>query len=178
MKVVFYIAAIVALVATVRVITSLRPMHALLYLVVSLLAVAVIFYVLGAPLAAAFEVITYAGAIMVLIVFVIMMLNLGGEAEERERDWLRPRLWIGPVILALILLVELIYVIAQAGSRSPAPGMVPPGRVGEALFGPYVLGVELVALLLMAAIVGASHIGRMPRREYHRFLTEGKKEVV
>ena len=66
--------------ATLRVITHTRAVHALLYFIVSLLAVAVIFYVLGAPMAAALEVIIYAGAIMVLFVFVVMMLNLGPQA--------------------------------------------------------------------------------------------------
>ena len=59
-------------------------MHALLYLIVSLLAVAIVFYVLGAPFAAALEVIVYAGAIMVLFVFVMMMLNLGKAAAARS----------------------------------------------------------------------------------------------
>ena len=60
-------------------------MHALLYLIVSLLAVAVVFFTLGAPFVAALEVIIYAGAIMVLFVFVVMMLNLGQDAERTKR---------------------------------------------------------------------------------------------
>ena len=65
-------------------------MHALLYLVVSLLSVALIFFMLGAPFAAALEVIVYAGAIMVLFVFVVMMLNLGPQTAAQERQWLDP----------------------------------------------------------------------------------------
>ena len=63
---------------------GLNAVHALLYLIVSLLAVAVVFYVLGAPFVAALEVIIYAGAIMVLFVFVVMMLNLGEHAVSME----------------------------------------------------------------------------------------------
>ncbi len=63
-------------------ITRLVAVHALLYLIVSLLAVAVVFYTMGAPLVAALEVIIYAGAIVVLFVFVVMMLNLGTQARE------------------------------------------------------------------------------------------------
>ena len=70
--------------------------HALLYLIVSLLAVALVFFTLGAPFVAALEVIVYAGAIMVLFVFVVMMLNLGPSAAEQERRWLAPRTWVGP----------------------------------------------------------------------------------
>ena len=71
----FYIAATIALVATVLAMTRANAIHALIYLIVSLLAVAVIFFLIGAPFAAALEIVIYAGAIMVLFVFVIMMLN-------------------------------------------------------------------------------------------------------
>ena len=84
MEVAFYIAAIVAIVSTVLTITRLNAVHALLYLIVSLLAVAVVFYTMGAPFVAALEVIIYAGAIMVLFVFVVMMLNLGKRAAIAE----------------------------------------------------------------------------------------------
>ena len=72
------------------VITQHNAVHALLYLIVSLLAVAVIFFTLGAPFVAALEVIIYAGAIMVLFVFVVMMLNSGRATVEQERGWLSP----------------------------------------------------------------------------------------
>ena len=88
MEVAFYVAAAVAVVSTVLAITRLMAVHALLYLIVSLLAVAVVFYTMGAPLVAALEVIIYAGAIVVLFVFVVMMLNLGAQAREPERQWL------------------------------------------------------------------------------------------
>ena len=84
MDAVFYLAAVIAILATVMVITRLNAVHALLYLIVSLLSVAVVFYTLGAPFIAALEVIIYAGAIMVLFVFVVMMLNLG-PANDRNR---------------------------------------------------------------------------------------------
>src|SRR5574338_860022 len=107
----FYIPAVVATVATVMVITRLNAVHALLYLIVSLLSVAMVFFRLGAPFIAALEVIIYAGAIMVLFVFVIMMLNLGPRSTERESNWLRPRMWVGPITLTIILLIELIYIL-------------------------------------------------------------------
>ena len=90
MEVAFYIAAAVAIVATVLMLTRLNVVHALLYLIVSLLAVAVVFYAMGAPFVAALEVIIYAGAIMVLFVFVVMMLNLGEHAVSLEKAWLTP----------------------------------------------------------------------------------------
>ena len=96
MEVAFYIAASVAIVSTVLTITRLNAVHALLYLIVSLLAVAVVFYTMGAPLVAALEVIIYAGAIMVLFVFVVMMLNLGKRAAKAKRQWMQGNIWVGP----------------------------------------------------------------------------------
>ncbi len=164
MNEVFYISAITAIIATLLAITRLNTVHALLYFIVSLLAVAVIFFVLGAPFVAALEVIIYAGAIMVLFVFVVMMLNLGPQAIEQERSWLNPKIWIGPAVLALVLVVELIYLLTNAGGLS---GVKPvgPKAVGISLFGPYVLGVELASVLLLAGLVGAYHLGRRESTE-------------
>jgi NADH-quinone oxidoreductase subunit J len=160
MNAVFYIAAAVALISTMMVITRLNAIHALLYLIVSLLAVAVIFFTLGAVFAAALEVIIYAGAIMVLFVFVVMLLNLGPSATAQETQWLSLRAWIGPAILALVLVGELAFVIARGSLSVPAAGAVEPKQVGVALYGPYLLGVELASLLLLAGMVGAYHLGR------------------
>jgi NADH-quinone oxidoreductase subunit J len=155
----FYVAAVVATLATVMVITRVNAVHALLYLIVSLLSVAVVFYMLGAPFIAALEVIIYAGAIMVLFVFVIMMLNPGTKTMETERAWLRPGMWIGPCILAAILLAEVAYLLFQADSARQGATAVVPKQVGIALFGPYVIGVELASMLLLGALVGAYHLG-------------------
>lgn len=166
MNVVFYISAVVALISTVMVITRLNAVHALLYLVVSLLSVSVIFYTLGAPFIAALEVIIYAGAIMVLFVFVIMMLNLGPEATEQEARWLSPGMWAGPAILSLILLGELVYIFLTTGSGQTGDGnFITPQEVGVALFGPYLLAVELAAILLMAGLVGAYRLGHRNRSQ-------------
>ena len=160
MNALFYIAAAVAVASTLMVITRLDAVHALLYLVVSLLAVAVIFFTLGAPFVAILEVIIYAGAIMVLFVFVVMMLNLGQAAIVQERRWLQPSMWVGPTILLVVLLVEVLYMLAGGGTPAPTAGIVGPKQVGAALFGPYLLGVELASMLLLAGLVGAHHLGR------------------
>src|SRR5246127_5806443 len=106
MALLFYLAGILAIVATLLAITQRHAVHALLYLIVSLLAVAVDFYALGAPFVAALEIMIYAGAIMVLFVFVVMMLNVAEHTMEVEREWLKPRDWLGPSALSLILLGE------------------------------------------------------------------------
>ncbi len=167
----FYIAAGVAIFSTIMVITRYNIMHALLYLIVSLLSVAVIFFLYGAPFMAALEVIIYAGAIMVLMIFFVMMLNLGPQTAGDERHWLSPRVWIGPAILCAVLLAELGYLILQPPAL-PAGDivMVDPKAVGKSLFGPYILAVELAGMLLMAGIVGAYHLGRQKKKITHRFL--------
>ena len=168
MEATFYLSGAVAVAATLMVITRASAVHALLYLIVSLLAVAIIFFVLGAPFVAALEVIIYAGAVMVLFVFVIMMLNLGKAAAVKEREWLSPGMWVGPSILSALLLAELIYILVQNvqdvqgayGGATISSGVVVDSKeVGIALFGPYLLGVELASLLLLAGLVGACHLG-------------------
>ncbi|MGH9681826.1 MAG: NADH-quinone oxidoreductase subunit J [Candidatus Acidiferrales bacterium] len=171
METVFYIAAVIAIVATILTITRLNPIHALLYLIVSLLAVALVFYVLGASFIAALEVIIYAGAIMVLFVFVVMMLNLGQKTVDLERQWLRPGVWTGPAILAVILIAEVAFLLITRGGEAQFSGKaVGPKEVAVALYQPYLIGVELASFLLMAGLVGAYHVGLRPvekREEQH-----------
>ena len=165
----FYIAAAVALAATALVITRTNASHALIYLIVSLLSIAVVFYLLGAPFAAALEIVIYAGAIMVLFLFVVMMLNLGRGSVEQERGWLHPRMWVGPGLLTLVLFLEMVYLIA--GNPQGTSGVaVTPKIVGQTLFGPYLLAVELASVLLLAALIGAFHLGR-------RYMRDRREEI-
>ena len=166
MEFAFYLAAGVAVASTVMVITGTNPVHALLNLIVSLLAVACTFFALGAPFAGALEIIVYAGAIMVLFVFVVMMLNLGQAAVEQEKQWLKPGIWTGPAILSLLLLGQLLYALFANPSNAPI-GLetVDAKAVGISLFGPYLLVVELASMLLLAALVAAYHLGRHDAKE-------------
>ena len=168
----FYIASVVAVVSTFMVVTRLNAVSALLYMILSLLSLAVIFYLLGSPFVAALEIIIYAGAIMVLFVFVIMMLNLGDKSKEQEKKWLSQRSWAGPAILSAIMLGEIIYILLTATSEPTSGVVIGPKEVGMSLFGPYLIGVELAAMLLIAGIVGAYHLGKRKRISYHRFLEE------
>ncbi|MCP1344741.1 NADH-quinone oxidoreductase subunit J, partial [Halomonas sp. FL8] len=108
MEVAFYLSGLVAVLATLGVITNPNPVRALLYLIVSLIGVAMVFFSLGAPFAGALEIIVYAGAIMVLFVFVVMMLNLGEAVVAQEKAWMSPGTWRGPAVLAALLLATLI----------------------------------------------------------------------
>lgn len=174
MNYLFYLSAVIAVVTTALVITRSNAVHALLYLIVSLLAVAMVFLTLGAPFVAALEVIIYAGAIMVLFIFVIMMLNLSAEAARRERQWIDPAAWRGPALFCGVLAAELAYLLVADHFRLGRMEMIPPREVGKALFGPYVLGVELASLLLLAGLVGAYHLGRPETPKERK--AEGRQE--
>ncbi len=165
MELLFYITAGVAVLSTVRVITHLHAVHALLYLVVSLMALALIFYILGAPFAAALEIIIYAGAIMVLFIFVVMLLNQGPLTVEQERRWLTPRMWLGPSLLALLLLGEVVFIIVAADTFTVETVGIQPKQVGLSLYGPYLIGVELASMLLLPGLIGAYHMGRRLSKE-------------
>ena len=154
----FYVSATIAVLATAIAVSRPHPVHALLYFIVSLLASAGVLLALGSPFAAALEVMVYAGAIMVLFVFVVMLLNVGPGDDAQEREWLKPRNWIGPGAFAALLLAQLFYVFSTpAGFVGPE---MPLKGVGIALYGPYLLAVELASMLLLAGLIAAYHIGR------------------
>ncbi len=163
MVILFYSLAAVAILSTLFVITRLNAMHALLYMIVSFLAVALMFFMLGAPFIGILEIIVYAGAILVLFLFAIMLLNLGPQSVAQESRWLKPQIWVGPAVLTLILLVEFIYVISGYQTRLIAVTPIEPKQVGMSLFSAYILGAELASFLLLAGLVGSYHLSRQIR---------------
>jgi NADH-quinone oxidoreductase subunit J len=169
MNIFFYIAALVAVISTVMAISGRNAIHSLLFLILSLLAISVVFYLLSAPFVAALEVIIYAGAIMVLFIFVTMMLNIGLE-RENEKKWLKPGMWIVPSVLAAILLITLILAVKNINSVTPDKAAIQPKQVGISLFSTYLLAVEIAAILLMAGVIGAYHLGSQKKKVKHRFL--------
>lgn len=164
MLIVFYIAAVVAVIASILAVTRPNAMHALLFLIASFLGMAVTFFTLGAPFAAAMEIVVYAGAIAVLFLFVIMILNIGRESAKRELAMMKPRIWVLPTLLVLVLAVEMGILFARGqfavGAQAAQSTVVSPQTVGKTLFAPYLLSVEIASFLLLAGVVGAFHLGR------------------
>ena len=158
----FYALAAVAIFASLRVVIHANPVHAILSMIVSLLAVAGIMFVLGAPFAGALEIIVYAGAILILFVFVIMMLNLGIRNERQEEGWLDAKTWAVPTGLTIIIAVILYALIGLNHDEAAVIGgaTIPAKAVGTALFSKYMMLVEVAALLLLAALVAAYHLGK------------------
>ena len=157
----FYLAGTVAVIATLLAITRSNPVHAVIYLVNSFFALALLFYLLGAPLLAAWELIIYAGAIMVLFLFIIMMLQLSPSSAEKGLVATRQQ-WLPVVLLALalagctMLLTGLDPVTSQGVPRWHAT----PRDFGYTLFKEYALAVEIVSFQLLFAAVGAFYVAR------------------
>jgi NADH-quinone oxidoreductase subunit J len=159
--VLFYILGFIIVIATFLAVTRRNPVHAVIYLVNSFFALALLFYLLGAPLVAAWEVIVYAGAIMVLFLFIIMMLELAPATEETRigPTWAQ---WLPVLLLALALVACTLMLIGLDGSVSQG---VPnwyatPRDFGFTLFGKYALAVEVVSFQLLFAAVGAFYLGK------------------
>ncbi|MBT1073759.1 NADH-quinone oxidoreductase subunit J family protein [Geobacter grbiciae] len=154
----FYILAVVTVTGTAFAITEKHAVHAIVYLVTSFFALAVIFFLLGAPVVAIFEVIIYAGAIMVLFLFVIMMLDLGHPERARLpgiREWW-PALALGAVTLASALAL-----VVSRAPAVPAPGKaIGVKEFALALFGKYGVAVEVISMQLLFALVGALYLAR------------------
>jgi len=157
----FYLAASLAIIASIKVISTHKTVHALLYLVVSLLAVAVCFYLMGAPFAAGLEVIVYAGAIVVLFVFAVMMFGLGTDETLNAPQVRGLSIWTGPVLIAISLLIELTYIISHSGLQKQLTiNVVDAKQVGMLLYGPYLLAVELASFLLLAGLLAGYHYAK------------------
>lgn len=160
----FYILATVTVVATILAIAENHPVHAIVYLVTSFFSLAVVFYLLAAPLIAMFEVIIYAGAVMVLFMFVIMMLDLGSPAEAGRPTLLH---CLPALLLAMITLAALVLLVVGRGAEDPgavhAVQAVSVRDFAATLFGRYGVAIEIISMQLLFAIVGALYLGRRRR---------------
>ncbi|WP_343154394.1 NADH-quinone oxidoreductase subunit J [Buchnera aphidicola] len=159
MNFVFYIFSCIAIISTFLIITQKNAIYSLLYLIISILSISGVFFSIGAFFAGALEVIIYAGAIIVLFVFVIMTLNLGDKDDRKEKKYLRPIFWVMPSVLTLILFLSMTYVIFFMKEKNIDFFIINTKIIGMSLFGPYLLLVELASFLLLSALVVVFHIG-------------------
>ena len=158
--IVFSVLAAAMLAGAIGVVTLRRPVHAALSLVFTLVALAVAYLNLHAPFLAAIQIIVYAGAIMVLFLFVIMLLNVEGE-PVREGERMR---WLGPFggLLALAGLGAVVLIVLGDVRPLPSQDAIAiafadggAGAIGDVLFGRYLLAFQLVGVLLLTGIVAA-----------------------
>lgn len=151
---VFSVAAIIALVSAVMVITVRNPIGSILFLILSIMAQSVLYIMLSGLFLAAFLILVYAGAILVLFLFVVMLLNIRYADLGADRlGKLKPLAWV----FGAALLGELVWVTMGAtvalGEVDPSFGSVP--AVARLLYGKFVYPFELTSILLLVAIVGA-----------------------
>ena len=149
---VFLLVGVTAVVTAVGLVVRPNPLHGALFLVGNLFCVAVLFLMLGAEFLALAQVIVYAGAIMVLFIFAIMLL-IPGRDESGPDALARARRFAVPVGAALGLAILLV----AGRTGGPAPSAPPGGvdTIGRLLFTDYLLPFEVTSLLLLAALVGA-----------------------
>lgn len=163
----FVLVGAVSLAAAFGVVMSRQPVHSALFLLTNFATLAVLYITLEAQFLAAAQVIVYAGGIVILILFVIML--VGGDTNEfsaAQRTWSRA---VG-LALGIILLLAVSYSFLQRMMPLPDdPALLlqggAPQAVGSALFADYVLPFELVAVLLLVALIGALVLGRQPEDE-------------
>ena len=148
----------VALAAALGVLLSRQPVHSALFLMANFASLAVLYVTLDAQFLAAAQVIIYAGGIVILILFVIMLIGHGADDQpDSRRSWIK----VVSAVLALLLLASLgSQLWASRVSDRGVPSGGTPADIGEALFTRYLLPFEFVAILLLVALIGALIMGR------------------
>jgi len=159
----FYLLSIIVLAATSMAVTRRHVLHAVVYLVISFIATGLIFYLLGAPFLALLEIIIYAGAIMVLFLFIVMMLRLKPEDRGWETAIIQ---WTPAIFLGLItFILAAVMVLSEPVRGVPLQALsASPLELGRFLFQKYWLAVEIASFLLLIALVGSLYLGRYERQ--------------
>jgi len=155
---IFYVLSAIILITTGIAITRRNLVHAVVYLVFSFFGSAMMFYLFGAPLLAVLEVIIYAGAIMILFLFIIMMVKV--EASEERLFPIRQ--WLPMALMGVVYLIMGTVIVSSApGSQVTLEiALAKPKAFGEYLFQTHWLVIEIVSLLLLVALIGALYLGR------------------
>jgi NADH-quinone oxidoreductase subunit J len=159
-KYLFFFLSVLVIFSALMVVFSKNPVHSVLYLIVTFFGIAGHYFLLNAQFLAAVHIMVYAGAIMVLFLYVIMMLNLNAEVEPHKHIWLK----FAAVITGGLFLITLVGSLRGAETlmkTNPANnsiGLVE--NLGKTLFGPFLLPFEISSVLFLAAMVGAVMIGK------------------
>jgi len=170
---IFYLLSVILLASTVVAVTRRDAIHAVVYLIISFIATGLIFYLLGAPFLALLEIIVYAGAIMVLFLFIVMMLRL----TPSQRTWKAAlSQWAPAIVLGGLSLILAAVMIPVDPVSSPALKTLTAGprELGRFLFQKYWFPVEIASFLLLIALVGAFFLGRQEKKAKKTTRQEGK----
>jgi NADH-quinone oxidoreductase subunit J len=160
-EILFWVLSAVAILSGISVIFSKNPVYSVLYLILTFFAIAGHYILLNAQFLAIVHIIVYAGAIMVLFLFVIMMLNLNKDTEPHKPIWVR----VAAVLAGGMMMVTLVGALKGATQVTPGLTMVN-GNVGlvqslgKVLFNDFLLPFEISSVLFLAAMVGAVMLGK------------------
>lgn len=185
-EVLFYVFAAIALISAIATISRRNPVVAAVWLVACFCAVAACYVLLSATFLAAIQVLVYAGAMMVLFVFVIMVLDVDetGRAEHRSPSPVGPVSYLSAIVFGTAILA---WVLAGTLSRQYAqpPKALPAGSefgtaeaLGRLLFGEYLFAFEAISLLLFAAVVGAVVVARSRREREKEAVLAGMDDAA
>ena len=165
----FYVFAAISVLASLLVIAQRNPIYSVLLLIASFGALSGLYVLLDAPFVAVIQIIVYAGAIMVLFLFVVMLLNAPHEEtvyDEHTHPLMRP----GPrrfgTLLAAVLIVELVWALTKRGESGVSPGgaLISVNTIGQLLFTEYAFAFEVTSVLILVAMVGAVVLARRDAR--------------
>jgi NADH-quinone oxidoreductase subunit J len=162
----FYVFGAIALLASLLVIGQRNPIYSVLLLIASFGALSGLYVLLDAPFVAVIQIIVYAGAIMVLFLFVVMLLNAPHEETDfdvRVHPLLRPGPMRFGAALALAMIVELVWALTRGGGESgvfPGGAVSSVGAIGRSLFSDYAFPFEVTSVLILVAMVGAVVLAR------------------
>ena len=156
---IFYFLSFLAILSALMVVVSKNPIHSVLYLVITFFAIAGHYVLLNAQFLAAVHIIVYAGAIMVLFLYVIMMLNLNADVEPHKSKWLK----LAATVAGGTLMIVLVGASKNIADTLPSSGNADIGLVknlGQTLFNDFALPFEVSSILFLAAMVGAVMLGK------------------
>jgi NADH-quinone oxidoreductase subunit J len=159
----FYFLSFLAVLSALMVVFSKNPVYSVLYLIITFFAIAGHYILLNAQFLAAVHVIVYAGAIMVLFLYVIMLLNLNTESEPHKSNYLK----VAATVCAGLLMIVLVGSLKGADlmvRKSPDAGVGTVKNLGKVLFTDFLLPFEVASVLLLAAMVGAVMLGKSDRK--------------
>ena len=162
--IVFFILALVAIATALGMLFSKNAVYAAIFLVMNFATVAVFFLTLGGSFIAVTQIAVYAGAIMVLFLFVIMLLGAEKLGQSETLKWQMPL----ALVLGLVLIVQTVYVlftqVGQINGLAPLPeGFGTPASIGQLLFNQYILPFEVTSVLLLVAMIGAIVLTRQEK---------------
>ncbi|CAL4319757.1 NADH-quinone oxidoreductase subunit J [Buchnera aphidicola (Thelaxes suberi)] len=163
MHIIFYILSFITVLFTLFTIIQKNPIYSLLFLISSLLSTSGIFFVFGSSFAASLEIIIYAGAIMVLFLFVIMLLNLNSNIESVSEKWIYKIYDNKSVVFALLLFLIFSFSVYNIKNNFLMTYIFESKKIGECLFGHLFIIVELASILLLNALIVTLHFLRVKK---------------